>query len=230
MRCLLVLLGALLVAAPAAASPWQDWNKLRQQASAYLLEQAMENHPEAKATVQMGAIDERLRFPACLAPQFFLPTTSRNWGSGSLGVRCDAPEAWTLYLGFQVSLRGPALLAKRPLASRAPLVAADWELKETDYATDPGAYPRALSNFPGATLTRPVAAGTALQIDMLRRPQVVRSGQRVRIVVEGAGFQISQEGIAQNSAHAGESVKVRLADKRFVQGTAQADGTVEVRP
>jgi flagella basal body P-ring formation protein FlgA len=69
-----------------------------------------------------------------------------------------------------------------------------------------------------------------LAIDMLRRPQVVRSGQRVRVVVEGSGFQVSQEGIAQNNAHAGETVKVKLDQKRFVQGTAQADGTIQVRP
>jgi flagella basal body P-ring formation protein FlgA len=52
----------------------------------------------------------------------------------------------------------------------------------------------------------------------------------VRVVVEGSGFQVSQEGIAQNNAHAGETVKVKLDQKRFVQGTAQADGTIQVRP
>lgn len=230
MRCLLVLLGVFLVATQSAASPWQDWEKLRQRASAHLMKQATEAYPEAKASVRMGTIDERLRFPDCPAPEFFQPISSRGWGSGNLGVRCDAPEPWTLYVGYQIILHGPALLAKRPLASRSPLFASDWELAEIDYAADPGSYPRDLLQFPGATLNRPVAAGTPLQMDMLRRPQAIRSGQRVRILVEGTGFQVSQEGIAQNSAHVGESVKVKLADKRFVQGTAQADGSVRVRP
>jgi len=178
----------------------------------------------------MGAVDPRLRFPDCPAPQFFLPSGNRPWGSGNLGVRCDAPEPWSLYIGYQIQLRGPALVAKRPLAARAPLAAADWDLKAADYSTDPGAYPRDLLRFPGATLSRPVTAGTPLQVDMLRRPRVVHSGQRVRVVVEGAGFEISQEGLAQNSAHPGEAVKVKLGDHRFVQGTAQADGSVRVSP
>jgi flagella basal body P-ring formation protein FlgA len=230
MRCLLVLVGGLLLSAQAAAGPWQDWDTLRRQAADFLLEQAAENHPGSKAQVEMGAVDPRLRFPACPTPEFFLPPGNRGWGNGNLGVRCTSPEPWSLYIGYQVRLSGPALVAKRPLAARAPLAAADWEIKEVDYANDPGAYPRDLRHFPGATLVRPVVAGTPLAIDMLRRPQVVRSGQRVRVVVEGSGFQISQEGIAQNNAHAGEIVKVKLDQKHFVQGTAQADGTIEVRP
>lgn len=231
MRCLLTLLTTLLAALPAMASPpYQDWEGLRRSATAYLLQQAAEHYPETRAVVELGGIDPRLRFPHCPQPSFFLPTGQRAWGNGNLGVRCEAPEAWSLYLGYRLQLRGPALLATRPLAARAPLLAADWAIKDTDYDADPGAYPRDLTQYPGATLVRPVAAGTPLQIDMLRRPQVVRSGQRVRVLVSGTGFQVSQEGIAQNSAHAGENVKVKLADRRFVQGTAQADGSVRVNP
>jgi flagella basal body P-ring formation protein FlgA len=230
MRCLWFLLAMTLLALPAAASPWQDWDRLRRQAADYLLGQAKAGHPDATARVEMGVVDARLRFPACPAPQFFLPAGSKRWGSGNLGVRCEAPEPWSLYLGYQIQLRGPALVARRPLAARTPLAAADWETRDADYAGDPGSYPRDLGLFPEATLTRPVVAGTPLQIDMLRRPQVVRAGQRVRVVVAGAGFQVSQEGLAQNSAHAGDAVKVKLGDKRFVQGTAQADGSVRVLP
>lgn len=230
MRCLLVLAGLLLAALPAAASPWQDWDGLRGQAAEFLLAQAAEDHPGIMTRVEMGPVDPRLRFPACAAPEFFLPPGNRSWGNGNLGVRCESPEPWSLYLGYQIHLRGPALVAKRPLAMRSPLAPADWETREVDYGEDPGAYLRDLRNFPGATLARPVTAGTALVIDMLRRPQVVRSGQRVRIVIEGSGFQVSQEGIAQNNAHAGETVKVKLDNKRFVQGVAQANGTVQVRP
>jgi len=230
MRCLLLLAGLLMVSAQAAATQWQDWDALRQQAADFLLKQAAESHPGHKTRVEMGPVDPRLRFPACTAPTFFLPPGNRSWGNGNLGVRCETPEAWSLYIGYQIQVRGPALVAKRPLAMRAPLNAADWESKEVDYDTDPGAYPRDLRNFPGATLARPVPAGTPLVIDMLRRPQVVRSGQRVRIVIEGSGFQVSQEGIAQNNAHTGETVKVKLDNKRYVQGTAQANGTVQVSP
>lgn len=221
-------LGLILLAPPALANAWQDWEVLRRQAADYLRESVSELYPEASVSVEMGPVDERLRFTACPRPIFSLPGGGRAWGAGSLAVRCETPTAWTLYLSFQTRLRGPALVARTALPERATVSDADVELKNVDYQYDPGIYLRDLGPFRGAILARPLAAGTPLQVDLLRRPLVVRAGQRVRVLAVGQGFEIGQDGVAQGNAAVGEGVKVKLQNKRLVQGVAQADGTVRI--
>lgn len=230
MRCLPLLLSCLPVAALAASPAQQDPEQLRTQGTAFLAARAEAAYPGSRIDVRIGRIDERLRLRHCPAPEFFLPASSREWGSGNLGARCTAPEAWTLYLGYQIDIKGAGWVARRPLPARAPITASDWETRDIDYLGNPDAYVRDIAPLAGATLARPVNAGTSLQTDMLVQARVVRAGQRVRLLVVGAGFQVSREGIAQNNAHAGEPVKVKLEDKRIVQGTAASDGSVRVSP
>ena len=57
---------------------------------------------------------------------------------------------------------------------------------------------------------------------------MVRQRDQVRVVTNGAGFSVSNEGKALNSAAAGQVVKVRLASGRVISGIARPDGVVEV--
>jgi flagella basal body P-ring formation protein FlgA len=230
MRCLLLLAIALLLPGAAAAETWQDLQVLRQGAAAFLSRESTSVYPDSQASVEVEAADPRLRLPRCPAPIYFLAAGSRPWGSGSVGVRCDGRSAWSLYLTYRIRLRGPALVARHPIPPRQPLAATDLVADNVEYADDPGKYPRDPSRLLGAVLTRPVAGGTPIRIDMLHRPPLVRAGQRVRILVEAPGFLVGQEGIAQHQAAAGETVRLKTAQGRIVQGTVQADGTVRVQP
>ena len=226
---LLSLLG-LGVPGHAGSGPYQDWQALAAQARRSVAEMAAQAYPQARATVTMGEVDARLRLVRCDEVHFFQPAGEQLIGKGSLGVRCAAPQAWTLYLGYQLALHGPALVARHPLALRQPIRPTDVELREIAYDRPPGEYLDDSALPEGAVAARPVAVGQALTHDMLVRRDAVQAGRKVRLLVRGAGFQVSREGVAMNNAKPGDTVRVRLPGGRIIEGRTDADGQVIVEP
>ena len=201
MRCLLLSLALLSVpAAGAGAETRPDIAALRTAAGDYVLAQVAAAYPDTRAEVAIGTVDERLSLPECPAPAFALATGSTLWSGGHLGVSCPSGPGWNLYLTFRVTLRGPALLATRPLPARSVPGTRDVEAGEIEYTAEPGRYPRQLDALRGAALLRPVAKGQPISVDLLRIQPVIRAGQRVRLRLVGNGFQVSQEGVAQTQA------------------------------
>lgn len=209
----------------------QAWSDLRMRAERYLHDLVTRADASIRAQVEIGAIDPRLRLTRCAQPLLFLPAGARLYGNGSLGVRCeDTPEPWTLYLTYKISLSGPALVTRWPLAARQMIKAGDLELKEIAYDAPPGDYLRDTALLEGAMAARPLPAGQPLTADRIVRSQTVRAGQRVKIWLSGSGFQVTQEGVALNGAKAGETVRVRTDSGKIIQGQATADGRVLIRP
>jgi flagella basal body P-ring formation protein FlgA len=67
-----------------------------------------------------------------------------------------------------------------------------------------------------------------LREDQLLAFLVIKQGQSVRVTSSGAGFSVSAEGKAINSASIGQQVQVKMESGQTVSGTAKADGSVEV--
>ena len=168
--------------------------------------------------------DANQSFPACTALHAFLPPGAKARGRTTVGIRCAAPVAWTFYLPATVNIPCNYVVTRRAL--RAGLA-----IGETDVESTPGD----LGVLPENTLADPaqaigqstrqaVAAGQPLLATMLRPSPVIRQGETVRIVGQGAGFSIFSEGRALNSAALGENVRLRLENGEVINATAQADG------
>ncbi len=201
---------------------------LRQDAAIWLKQQVAKTYPQAQSTVEIGALDKRLRLQACERYDYFLPAGARLWSGGSMGVRCRAPSPWTLYLTYNVQLTGSALTVQSPLPSRHLLAPKDVSSSLVRFEQDPGLY--LLSIPTGAITQRPLAANQPLLIQDLVLPDVIRAGARVRVRVQGEGFTVSQEGKALNAAKAGGSVQVKMPTGRIVRGMANQAGEVEIQP
>lgn len=230
------LRGCLLLTLSAGPVHAQDGGlqtglELRLLAERHLHELATRDDAAIRAQVEIGVIDPRLRLPRCKRPVMFLPAGARLHGNGSLGVRCeDAPQPWTLYLTYRISLQGPALVSRWPLAARQAIKAGDLELREIAYDAPPGDYLRDTALLEGAVTARPIPAGQPITADRIVRSQSVRAGQRVKLWLSGSGFLVTQEGVALNGAKAGETVRVRTDSGKLVQGQATADGRVLMKP
>ncbi len=214
----------------AAAKTEQDMRQLRQLGGAWLEQQAAREWPDLVARASTGPVDERLRLSACGDLRFSLPAGARLSASGSIRAQCDAPVRWSLYLSFRMRLSGPALVARRDLPARALIGVDDVEMRVIDYERPSSDYLSDPAVAHGARAAQFIASGQPLRADWLTRPPAIQAGQRVRIVVHGAGFSVNQAGSALNTAAAGDPVRVRIASGRIVQGIAQDDGTVLARP
>lgn len=231
MRCLQSLVALLLMFHTLAqAETRQDFQSLRDAAKRYVTGQAGLAYPDAHAEVSVGPIDPRLNMPHCPEPNFTLSPGSNLWGSGNLAVNCASPSTWSLFLTYRNALKGPALIARRPLSAGEVPGAGDVTLGEIEYSGDPGRYPRDPAALRGGTLIRPLARNSPVTIDLLRIPPIIKAGQRTRILIDGVGFQVSQEGIAQSQARVGDTLRLKTPSGRYVQGIVQPDGTVRIKP
>lgn len=224
-----LLLGYL--ATPASAEPPpQSLEAMTQAAVRYLEAEIQRQYPELKAKANVRQPDPRLRFPACKQLQFALAPGSDLQGGGSLGVRCESPYAWSLYLGYRIDLRGPVLVTTRPIPAREILKVRDVESREVELAAAPGQYLRQPQQAIGMLAKQPLKAGQPLTFALLAKPLAIRAGQKVRIVVEHPDFSISQECTALSNANVGDLVRCKVSSGRIVQGTATESGVLQIKP
>lgn len=215
-----------LFSAAALAASEEDSASLRKIAEAYIARQLSDLPGQATATV--GAIDTRLRLPKCAHAEGFLPPGIRLWGNATIGIRCQEPSAWTIYVPVIVKITGPIVTTVRPLAQGHVLTAGDIAAQPADLTQLPAGVITDVDQVIGKSLSSGVPAGQALRADLLRAPQVVKTGQTVRIVAQGGDFQVSAEGKALGNASSGQSVSVRTPSGKVVSGVVKADGSVEV--
>ena len=178
--------------------------------------------------VNAGAIDPNLKLAVCPDPQVFLPPGSRAWGRTSVGVRCNAPINWTIYVQATVSVKAQYLIAKAPLA-QGRIVTQDDVMFETGELTQ---LPAGVFTDPAQAIGRSVNismnAGTVLRQEMLKAQPVVQQGQTVMVTSIGKGFKVAAEGQAMGNASDGQIVQVKVASGQLVSGIARSGGQIEV--
>ena len=172
--------------------------------------------------------------PRHLAPcnqlEPWLPTGARAWGRVRVGVRCVDQANWALYVQAEVKVVGDYLVSARALRPGEILAAADLDQRRGDLTT----MGRHLLTDPaqaiGHQMRFAVARGQALRATMVAQPIVIQSGRPVKVIVQGAGFQVANEGVALGNARLGDTVRVRLASGRVVSGEASENGEVRIEP
>jgi len=228
-----VLAVALLLnggrAVPAQEGPVQDHESIKATAQAYLEAQTAgyANPPQ----VSVGRIDPRLRLRVCEYPlEAFLPQAGRLLGHVTVGVRCDGKKPWTLYLQAEVKVMAPVVVTTRPLSRGEIVGPGDIDLQEQDLARLTTGYFEDPSEVLGRSIRWGIRAGIAVAPNMIESPRVIRRGERVAILAEGARVEVRMEGEALADGSEGEIIRVRnLSSKRIIEAEVAAPGVVRVR-
>lgn len=221
-----LLLGSQLALAQPPAAPRQDLAALRGVVEQYL--QTQSAGLPGQVTVTVGALDPRMSLAACAQPQAFQQPGARAWGKTTVGIRCAAPTAWTVYIQAQVSVVADYVAAAVPLAQGQPIEQAQLVLMKGDLAALPNGVVTDMAQAVGRSSTVSLPSGAPLRLDALRSKPVIQQGQLVRVVSTGAGFRVSAEARAIGSAADGQVVQVRTPAGAIISGVAKAGGLVEV--
>jgi flagella basal body P-ring formation protein FlgA len=81
----------------------------------------------------------------------------------------------------------------------------------------------------GMEIRRPIKAGQPVLSNDLKAPTVIRKGEQVKIVYVSSGVRLTVDGVAQNEAAKGESVRVLNSySKRTIEAVAEAAGEARV--
>lgn len=210
----------------ANSSPFQNLAQLRTQVEEFLLTQTV-GYP-GKVSAAAVAVDNRLKLASCEKLQMFLPNGSRAWGKTSVGVKCTAPQAWTIYVQANVEVMAEYLIAAVPLAQGQIISEQDLAKAQGDLARlPPGVFTDAAQAV-GRSVYVPLSAGTVLRQEMLRIMPVVQQGQKVVLNSIGKGFMVTAEGTALANATEGQRVRVKVGNGQVVSGLARQGGLIDV--
>jgi flagella basal body P-ring formation protein FlgA len=164
---------------------------------------------------------------ACPAPEAFLQPGARAWGKTTVGVRCAAPSAWTVYIQAQVSVHG-RLRRRRRAAGAGPGDRCSRQLVDEGR---PGGLPNGvltdMAQAMGAA-ARCRCGRRAAAARWLRSKPVVQQGQAVRVVSAAPVFQVSAEAQGDRQRRRRPGGAGAHAGRRHHQRVAKAGGMVEV--
>ncbi|MEO6558121.1 MAG: flagellar basal body P-ring formation chaperone FlgA [Burkholderiaceae bacterium] len=181
-----------------------------------------------KAEITVGQIDPRLSMTACAAREPFIPRGGKVWGKTTVGVKCTAPEPWTIYVQANIAVIADYIATSKPISQGQIIGTDEIAVLQGDLSLLPPGIITDAAQAVGKSSAVSIPAGTPLRQDSLRNLPAVRQGQIVRLVSEGAGFQISSEGKALNTASEGQPAQARTQSGQTVNGIAREGGIIAV--
>ena len=225
------LIAATLITAPMylhaeAQSNLQDHSALRQIAIDFLTQQSAGQTGDINISV--GQVDNRLNLAACLAPQPFLPPGSKPWGKTTMGIRCNAPVTWVIYLQANVKISAEYYVAARPLVQGQVIGPSDLNKVQGELTSLPVGVITNPEQAVGKTMQASIPSGSVLRMDALKSAPVVQQGQSVKVVSSGAGFQVATEGQALSNAADGQIARAKTNSGQTVSGIARVGGIIEI--
>ena len=147
----------------------------------------------------------------------------------TVGVRCDAPVAWTLYVPVRISQNLQVLVLNRSVG-RGEIIAADMlSLQSRDTATLPYGYLGNPADALGKTLKRPMVAGSVLSPDAIESQRIIKRGQLVTVFSRIGGLEVRAEATALSDAGLGDRLRVESkSSHRVVEGLVRSADSIEV--
>ena len=180
--------------------------------------------------IEVTPLDARTRVADCPAPQVYTPRGVRLWGRARVGVRCTSPSPWLIHVPVHVKVSGHYLSAIRKAKVGRTLTDDDFRLEKGELTALPDDVVTRPEQVRGQKLRTAVEAGQPLLTTHLQRPQLIRQGQTVRIVIRNPAFTVSSEGVALANGYPGDRIRVKNPAGKVIQGTATAEGVVDVSP
>ena len=179
--------------------------------------------------VNVGRLDSRLRLAPCGNVEPYLPPGARLWGRTRIGLRCiDGISRWNVSLPVTVNAYGNAWVIKGTVPSGTTLTEADVVEAEVNWAEETNPILRDPALWVGQVATRLLTTGQAVRQGMVKPAQVFQAGAQVRVVAQGAGFQVSSMAQALSVGVVGQVARVRLDSGKVSSGTVLDMRTVKI--
>lgn len=179
--------------------------------------------------VVLGELDRRLQLAPCARVEPYIPVGTQLWGKTRLGLRCvEGVARWNVFLPITIRAYGSAWVLKTHVMPGTVLTESDAIEAEVDWAEERNPVMANPSQWIGQIAARTLPAGQALRSGMTRAAQVFQSGSQVRVVAQGAGFQITSAGQAVSAGVIGQSARVKMDNGRVLSGVVVDNRTVRL--
>jgi flagellar basal body P-ring formation protein FlgA len=221
------LLAAALSSSPSlAAGQVEDAQSIRS-AIATAVAPRLAAYKGVSVEVAVGAVDPRLRLPACPAPEVVLPAL--NAAMMTARVDCPTPR-WTIYVPVHLHGWINAVVASVNLAPETKLEADDLTRGPVDMFANNGSLLTDVGAVEGKILRVGLLAGAPILSPFLEYPIVIHRGQRVLLTLTARTMEIKAPAVALEDGRVGDSIEVENPDsQKTMRATVLGDGSVEMK-
>ncbi|MEW8508599.1 MAG: flagellar basal body P-ring formation chaperone FlgA [Candidatus Thiodiazotropha sp.] len=194
----------------------------------YLLQSVAKGN--SQASVAVTPLDHRLKLKQCDAPlQAFSPPGGSKMGRTSVGVRCESPAPWSIYVSARIALEIPVVTATRDLARGQAISRADIILETTDTTRLLRGYYESIDQVVGRTLKRGLQRGKAVTPSLLVVQKTVQRGEQVTILAATGAIEVRMQGKAMKNGNPGDLIPVvNVKSKKELQARVVSEGLVRV--
>jgi len=210
------------------AAEIQSLASIRMQAEVFVSEFSYESPytPQFK----LGKLDSRLRLKNCKSSlKVEFSNQQRTRGNTSLSIHCDQTGGWKIHLPVSVEIFDDVLVSAKPLV-KGQLIDQNLAIfkKNNVSRLSSGYYTRA-DDLRYLEVARNLKRGAILTPRNLKPRMMVKSGQRVTLILNYKGLRIKSSGQALRSARIGQVVKVRNSQSnRIVEGIVSGEAQVKI--
>jgi flagella basal body P-ring formation protein FlgA len=223
-----MLVSAMLLASVAAAQEVEPLESIRAKAESFVKSQLP--HEANVASVTAGTMDSRLRLVRCTSGMHAqMPPGAALQSRTMVGVACDGPVRWMVYVPVTVESQISVLVLKHPVPRDARLTLEDVTVESRKVTGLATAYLTSANDLQARTAQRPLPMGTTLTMDMFKPDLVVKHGQEVTLVASAGGIEVRATGRALADGAGGTRLKVQnLSSLKVVEGVVEGPDTVRV--
>ncbi len=213
---------------PAKAGEIHSLMSIKLQAEAFILGQDYKSPYPPR--FQLGKLDSRLRLKACqqdLAVEFTRPNVV--FGKTALTLRCPVKPFWKLHLPVVIDVYDDVAVATKPLLKGQIIDTSTFKFEKRNIVRLKNGYYAQHDALRQLQAKRNLKRGTVLTPRNLAARLLVRSGQRVTLVLNINGLQVKSSGKALQSASYGQVVRVRNSQsQKIVEGVVSGEALVQV--
>lgn len=181
-------------------------------------------------SIQVGHLDPRLNLEQCAEPlQTYLAPGARSVGKTTVGVRCQSPRPWALYVPARVDLYQTVYQTAGNLP-RGHIIRADdiAPIKQNLTRLHRG-YFSEKDQLIGKETRRRLQQGQVITPNQVKAPLLVKRGEQVELIAQSQLFSVRMNGKALMDGARGDRIRVKnLSSDRIIEGTVTQPGQVMV--
>lgn len=185
---------------------------------------------QGSLSLSVGRIAPNARIAECRQWQAFLPNNQSLRRRMSIGLRCQAGSNLSLFVPVSIEMQGQYITLAHSIQGGQVIAKKDLVSTAGDLASLPADVITNQADAIGQTARQALSAKQPLRRIHLQQALAIQAGQTVKIISQGAGFSVSNEGRAMANAAEGQMVRVRLTNNQIMDGIARQGGIVEITP
>ncbi len=222
------LIMVVVLTTSVSAAELQSLETVEQAAYEYALKQAQTQYDNPQ--VVMGTLDTRLRLQACNSPLEVFNKDSRSMlGHKTVGVKCNLPVAWTVYVPVKIKVYKSVVVASKALSVNHIIAKGDLKIQTQDISLLRKGYVTEKQQLIGQRLKYAIAMEAVIHPNSIRPQKIVHRGELIMLVASVGKMEVRMNGTALADAQLGQKVKVKnSSSKRVVEGIVEGPGIVKV--